>query len=329
MRAEPAPSADTVVEVHNLEKHFGTFKAVGGISFAVRRGEIFGFLGPNGAGKSTTIRMLCGLLAPTAGSGRVAGFDIVRETERIKTRIGYMSQKFSLYDELTVEENIDFYSGIYRLPKAKKAERKEWVLTMAGLRDHRRTPTAVLSGGWKQRLALGCAVLHEPPILFLDEPTSGVDPISRRQFWDLIYALSGQGVTVFVTTHYMEESEYCDRLGVIYRGELIASGPPRELKTLHMQEAVLEIECERPYEAMEVIERLPEVKEAALFGKGLHAVARTADAGPATAAIRAALANAGFRPTKVEGITPTLEDVFVSLIESRDRANPPPTEVRR
>ncbi len=329
MRAEPAPSAETVVEVHNLEKHFGTFKAVAGISFAVRRGEIFGFLGPNGAGKSTTIRMLCGLLAPTAGSGRVAGFDIVRETERIKTRIGYMSQKFSLYDELTVEENIDFYSGIYRLPKAQKAARKEWVLTMAGLRDHRRARTAVLSGGWKQRLALGCAVLHEPPILFLDEPTSGVDPNSRRQFWDLIYELSGHGVTVFVTTHYMEESEYCDRLGVIYRGELIASGSPRELKSRHMQEAVLEIECDRPYDAMEVIERLPEVKEAALFGKGLHAVARTADAGPATAAIRAALANAGFRSTRVEGITPTLEDVFVSLIESRDRADPPPTEVHR
>ena len=228
-----------------------------------------------------------------------------------------------------MEENIDFYSGIYRLPKAQKAARKEWVLTMAGLRDHRRARTAVLSGGWKQRLALGCAVLHEPPILFLDEPTSGVDPISRRQFWDLIYELSGHGVTVFVTTHYMEESEYCDRLGVIYRGELIASGPPRELKSRHMQEAVLEIECDRPYDAMEVIERLPEVKEAALFGKGLHAVARSADAGPATAAIRAALANAGFRPTKVEGITPTLEDVFVSLIESRDRANPPPTEVHR
>jgi len=329
MRAEPAPSAETVVEVHNLEKHFGTFKAVAGISFAVRRGEIFGFLGPNGAGKSTTIRMLCGLLAPTAGSGRVAGFDIVRETERIKTRIGYMSQKFSLYDELTVEENIDFYSGIYRLPKAQKAGRKEWVLTMAGLRDHRRARTAVLSGGWKQRLALGCAVLHEPPILFLDEPTSGVDPISRRRFWDLIYELSGHGVTVFVTTHYMEESEYCDRLGVIYRGELIASGAPRELKKRHMQEAVLEIECERPYDAMEVIERLPEVKEVALFGNGLHAVARIAAAGPASAAIRAALANAGFHPARVEGITPTLEDVFVSLIESRDRADPPPTEVRR
>ena len=329
MPAETDSTAEIVVEVRNLEKRFGAFKAVAGISFFVRRGEIFGFLGPNGAGKSTTIRMLCGLLAPTAGSGRVAGFDIVRDAERIKTRIGYMSQKFSLYDELTVEENIDFYSGIYRLPKEKKLERKEWVLAMAGLRDHRHALTAELSGGWKQRLALGCAVLHEPPILFLDEPTSGVDPISRRQFWDLIYGLSGKGVTVFVTTHHMEESEYCDRLGVIYRGELIALGSPRELKTRHMQEAVLEIECERPNEAIGLLERLPDVKEAALFGKGLHAVAREADAAPAIRAIRAALAGAGFQASRVESITPTLEDVFVSLIEERDRADAPQTEVHR
>lgn len=329
MRSEPKSSAETIVEVQNLAKQFGAFKAVAGISFAVRRGEIFGFLGPNGAGKSTTIRMLCGLLAPTSGSGRVAGFDIVREAEKIKTRIGYMSQKFSLYDELTVEENIDFYSGIYRLAKGKKIERKEWVLTMAGLRDHSNARTAELSGGWKQRLALGCAVLHEPPVLFLDEPTSGVDPNSRRQFWDLIYELSAHGVTVFVTTHYMEESEYCDRLGVIYRGELIALGTPRALKTEHMQEAVLEIECERPNDAMELVERLPEIKEAALFGKGLHAVARSADATPAIKAIQAALSGTGFHATKVERITPTLEDVFVSLIEARDRAEAPQTEVLR
>ncbi len=318
MRPEPPTTADAIVEVQHLEKRFGAFRAVAGISFAVRRGEIFGFLGPNGAGKSTTIRMLCGLLAPTAGSGRVAGFDIVRESERIKTRIGYMSQKFSLYDELTVEENIDFYSGIYRLPRAKKAERKAWVLEMAGLTDHRRSRTAVLSGGWKQRLALGCAVLHEPPILFLDEPTSGVDPNSRRQFWDLIYHLAGQGVTVFVTTHYMEESEYCDRLGIIYRGELIALGTPRELKTRHMTEAVLEVDCARPNDAMGVIERLPSVKEVALFGKGLHVVAPDDDA--ATAAIRPALAAAQIPLLRIERIVPTLEDVFVSLIEARDAA---------
>lgn len=322
-------SANTapIVEVQNLEKHFGAFKAVAGVSFSVRRGEIFGFLGPNGAGKSTTIRLLCGLLTPTAGTGTVAGFDIVRDTEKIRTRIGYMSQKFSLYDELTVEENIDFYSGIYRLPREKKAARKDWVLAMAGLREHRHARTAELSGGWKQRLALGCAVLHEPPILFLDEPTSGVDPNSRRAFWDLIYALSEQGVTVFVTTHYMEESEYCDRLGIIYRGELIALGTPRELKTEHMPEAVLELDCDRPNDAMLALERLPAVKEVALFGKGLHAVAP--DPVAAEAAIRAALAANGFRLARLERIVPTLEDVFVSLIEARDAAAGRQQEVRR
>ncbi len=339
MRAEPAQSAQSaesavsaesaeiVVEVQNLEKRFGAFRAVAGVSFSVRRGEIFGFLGPNGAGKSTTIRMLCGLLAPTAGTGRVAGFDIVRDTEKIKTRIGYMSQKFSLYDELTVEENIDFYSGIYRVPREKKAARKDWVLAMAGLQNHRRARTSELSGGWKQRLALGCAVLHEPPILFLDEPTSGVDPNSRRQFWDLIYALSAQGVTVFVTTHYMEESEYCDRLGIIYRGELIALGTPRSLKTEHMSEAVLELDCDRPFEAMTAIERLPEVKEVALYGKGLHAVA--VDEAAAARAIRATLTAGGFRLERLERITPTLEDVFVSLIEARDREAGNQEEFRR
>jgi ABC-2 type transport system ATP-binding protein len=327
MRASVSDNADVVVEVSNLEKRFGSFRAVAGISFSVRRGEIFGFLGPNGAGKSTTIRMLCGLLAPTSGTGRVAGFDVIHETERIKTRIGYMSQKFSLYDELTVEENIDFYSGIYRVSKARKQERKDWVLRMAGLVEHRHTRTGDLPGGWKQRLALGCAVLHEPPILFLDEPTSGVDPNSRRAFWDLIYSLSEQGVTVFVTTHYMEESEYCDRLGVIYRGELIALGTPRELKTKHMTNAVLDITCARPNDAMGVVEQLGGVKEVALFGRGLHAVAT--DAALAERNVRETLTAKGFAPVQVERITPTLEDVFVSLIEARDRAQAPQGEVQR
>lgn len=328
MSAPPLSSAgQNVVEVENLERRFGDFRAVAGISFAVRAGEIFGFLGPNGAGKSTTIRMLCGLLAPTGGRGRVAGFDIVRETERIKTRIGYMSQRFSLYDELTVEQNIDFYSGIYCLPRAKKAARKDWVLAMAGLREHRRARTSDLPGGWKQRLALGCAVLHEPSILFLDEPTSGVDPNSRRLFWDLIYELAEQGVTVFVTTHYMEESEYCDRLAVIYRGEIVASGTPAELKSRHMSDAVLEIECDRPADAMSVLERLPAIKEVALFGAALHAVA--ADEAAARTAAGGALASGGFVVRRIERITPTLEDVFVSLIEARDRAEGALQEVRK
>ncbi len=323
----PPADAAPIVEVQNLEKRFGAFRAVAGISFSVRRGEIFGFLGPNGAGKSTTIRMLCGLLTPSGGSGRVAGFDIIRETERIKTRIGYMSQKFSLYDELTVGENIDFYSGIYNLPRAKKSERKAWVLEMAGLQELHRTRTRDLSGGWKQRLALGCAVLHEPPILFLDEPTSGVDPISRRQFWDMIYRFAGAGVTVFVTTHYMEESEYCDRLGIVYRGELIALGTPRQLKTEKMPECVLEIDCARPNDAMAAIERLPEVQEVALFGKGLHAIAQNAET--ASGAIRTALTAGDFALTRIERIAPTMEDVFVSLIEARDRASGRQAEVSR
>ncbi len=223
--------SDPAVVVENLEKRFGRFVAVHRVSFQVAKGEVFGFLGPNGAGKSTTIRMLCGILTPSGGGGMVAGFDVATQPEQIKANIGYMSQKFSLYGDLTVEENIDFFSGIYRLPREKKRQRKEWVIEMAGLSGHRHSLTAVLSGGWKQRLALGCAILHEPPIIFLDEPTSGVDPISRRRFWDLIYDLSGRGVTVFVTTHYMDEAEYCNRLGLIYRGELIALGTPHELKT--------------------------------------------------------------------------------------------------
>jgi len=235
------PAAINAVTLRNLERRFGDFIAVNRVTMKVRQGEIFGFLGPNGAGKSTTIRMLCGILPPTAGSGTVAGFDIVRDAEAIKQHIGYMSQKFSLYEDLTVEENIDFYSGIYRIPVEKKIARKEWVIAMAGLTRHRRVLTGTLSGGWKQRLALGCAILHEPPIVFLDEPTSGVDPVSRRAFWELIYHLADNGTTVFVTTHYMDEAEYCDRLALIYRGELIALGTPRELKESQRQTTLEEV----------------------------------------------------------------------------------------
>jgi ABC-2 type transport system ATP-binding protein len=315
------------VIVKDLERRFGSFVAVNRISFEVSRGEIFGFLGPNGAGKSTTIRMLCGILAPSGGEGTVAGFDIRTEAEKIKAHIGYMSQKFSLYEDLTVEENIDFYSGIYCLAPEKKQERKEWVIEMAGLQEHRHSRTAILAGGWKQRLALGCAILHEPPIIFLDEPTSGVDPISRRRFWDLIYELAGRGVTVFVATHYMDEAEYCDRIALIYRGELIAIGSPEVLKTELMPEEVLEVLCERPRDAMGEIERVPGVKEVALFGKGLHVVAED---GEATAAmVRSLLKERGYEIARVEKIVPSLEDVFVSLIEARDRAEQPQQAVQR
>jgi len=317
---------ERAVVVKDLEKRFGSFTAVNRISFEVAKGEIFGFLGPNGAGKSTTIRMLCGILAPSGGTGEVAGFDLSTQAEKIKSHIGYMSQRFSLYDDLTVEENIDFYSGIYGIAPEKKDERREWVIEMAGLQGHRHSRTAILSGGWKQRLSLGCAILHEPPILFLDEPTSGVDPISRRQFWDLIYQLSAKGVTAFVTTHYMDEAEYCDRLGLIYRGELIASGSPEALKTELMQEEVLEVLCERPQDAMEEIERVPGVKEVALFGRGLHIVVEDGQA--AAQPIGRLLRERGDHLVRIEKIIPSLEDVFVSLIEARDRAEAPQQEVK-
>ena len=316
-----------MVAVADLTKRFGSFVAVDRISFQVSAGEIFGFLGPNGAGKSTTIRMLCGILAPTSGTGTVAGFDVATQAEQIKAHIGYMSQKFSLYEDLTVEENIDFYAGIYRVPEGRRRQRKEWVVEMAGLADHLRSRTSILSGGWKQRLALGCSILHEPPILFLDEPTSGVDPMSRRRFWDLIYELSDRGVTVFVTTHYMEEAEYCDRLGLVYRGELIALGTPHALKADEMPDDVVEVVCDRPQDALTELEGLAGVKEAALFGRGLHAVAQDGEA--ASRAIRIRLEERGYRPTRVAPILPSLEDVFVSLIEARDRAGQPQQEVRR
>jgi len=326
MTAESVKNGKAVV-VHNLERRFDGFVAVNRISFEVSAGEVFGFLGPNGAGKSTTIRMLCGILAPSGGQGTVAGLDIWTQAERIKYHIGYMSQKFSLYADLTVEENINFYSGIYRIEPSRKQERKEWVIEMAGLKEHRHSLTGTLSGGWKQRLALGCAILHEPPILFLDEPTSGVDPISRRRFWNLIYELSGKGVTVFVTTHYMDEAEYCDRIGLIYRGELIACSTPETLKKEYMPETVLDMQCDRPQEAMDLIEKLPAVREVALFGKGLHIVTEHSD--EATAAIRSRLGAEGYHIEHIDVIVPSLEDVFVSLIETHDRMEKPLEEVKR
>jgi ABC-2 type transport system ATP-binding protein len=221
--------SDTTVTLRNLVKTFGDFVAVDNVSLDVAKGEIFGFLGPNGAGKSTTIRILCGLLAPTSGQATVAGFDVATDPESVKQNIGYMSQRFSLYDDLTIEENLEFFSGVYGVPQNKREERMLYALQMAGLEQRRRTMTRILSGGWKQRLALGCAILHEPPVIFLDEPTSGVDPIARRAFWDLINDLSHAGHTIFVTTHYMDEAEYCHRLALMYQGRMIALGTPAEL----------------------------------------------------------------------------------------------------
>ena len=319
--------AAIAVRARDLERRFGAFVAVNRISFEVRTGEVFGFLGPNGAGKSTTIRMLCGILAPTSGFGTVAGMDLRTQADAIKARIGYMSQKFSLYEDLTVEENIEFYGGIYGIAPARRPARRDWALDTSGLRAHRRSRTGLLPSGWKQRLSLACALLHEPPVIFLDEPTSGVDPISRRRFWDLIYDLAGRGTTVFVTTHYMDEAEYCDRVALIHRGDLVALGAPATLKAESVREEVIEVLCDRPPDAMGVLERLPAVREAAIFGRGLHVVA--ADAAAARPAIGEALRSAGFAVERIERIVPSMEDVFVSLVEARDRAESPPREVGR
>ena len=315
----PAAAEDEAlaVQVEHLSRRFGSFIAVDDVGFKVRKGEIFGFLGPNGAGKSTTIRMLCGLLSPSSGSGTVGGFDINQQAEQIKLNIGYMSQKFSLYEDLTVEENIDFYGGIYGLRGDRLEERKRWALDMADLAEHRKSLTATLSGGWKQRLALACAILHEPPIIFLDEPTSGVDPLSRRRFWNLIDSMAEQGITVFVTTHYMEEAEYCDRIVMIYQGRLIASGSPMELKTRFMHDEIIDLRCNDPQALLEPIRTLPGVRDAALFGSGLHIV--TPDSAATVAAINRYLASHPAPEVRMETILPSMEDVFISLIEEVDR----------
>ncbi|HKW96580.1 MAG TPA: ABC transporter ATP-binding protein [Bryobacteraceae bacterium] len=303
------------VETRDLVKTFGDFVAVDHVSLTVKPGEILGFLGPNGAGKSTTIRMLCGLMAPTSGQALVAGLDVAAEPERVRQNIGYMSQKFSLYDDLKVEENIDFFNGIYGVARERRQERKDYVLRMAGLEARRGTMTRLLSGGWKQRLALGCAILHEPRILFLDEPTSGVDPIARRSFWDLIHQLSEAGHTVIVSTHYMDEAEYCDRLALIYRGRVIAHGTPAELKESLKSRTLLRLDTSDPLETMKALENLPGVSEVAVFGSGLHA---TVENESAAGGIRRALAQKGIEIRRLERIQPSMEDVFVAMIESEE-----------
>ena len=308
--------ADIAVSVQSLEKKFGAFVAVNKINFEVKRGEIFGFLGPNGAGKSTTIRMLCGIITPTSGSGRVGGFDINKQQEEIKQYIGYMSQKFSLYDDLTVEENINFYGGIYKIPQAKLKARKEEIIKLADIEPFRNRLTKTLSGGWKQRLALGCAIIHEPKIIFLDEPTSGVDPITRNNFWAIIKDMAKSGVTVFVTTHYMDEAENCDRMTLIYKGSIIAMGTPKEMKTDFMKNDVLEIDIPESESWMERLKSLKVVKEAALFGNSIHAV--VLDSKEAIPEIKKLFTQGNARDFSVIRIEPTLEDVFVSLIENYD-----------
>jgi len=306
--------ADRAVAVRALEltRAFGTFVAVDHLTFDIPTGAVWGFLGPNGAGKSTTIRMLCGILVPTSGRAEVLGYDVARDPEQIKARIGYMSQRFSLYNDLTVEENMAFYAGVYGLsPDEGRTRAAEWI-GRAGLRGSERMPAGALSGGWKQRLALGCAVLHRPQMVFLDEPTSGVDPVSRREFWDLIGEFAEGGVTVMVTTHYMDEAEHCNTLAFIFGGRIIAMGSPEEIKRQQTGD-LLEVVTGQYAEALEVLTALPGVRDAALFGRAIHVTVD--DAEVAVPVFRNALAQRGVTVDRVAPVAPSLEDAFVSLVE--------------
>lgn len=305
------------IEVKDLVRKFNDFTAVDHISFSIKKGEIFGLLGPNGAGKTTTIRMLCGILKPSFGSAVVAGHDIQREPEELKKCIGYMTQKFSLYDDLTVDENLDFFSGIYQIPLKKRKKRKKLMLKMTMLESKQRMLTRNLPGGWKQRLALGCAIIHEPEILFLDEPTSGVDPISRRGFWDFINKISERGITVVVTTHYLDEAEYCHTLSLMYDGKIIASGAPKKLKEEKMRWQLLELDCEVPMQALEIVREIPVCLDVGLYGKYIHIVVE--DVNVAMPVVEEVLKKRGLKIKRAERISPSLEDVFVSLIEASER----------
>jgi ABC-2 type transport system ATP-binding protein len=303
------------VEIRDLAKHFGSFHAVDGISFDVEEGEIFGFLGANGAGKSTTIRMLCGLLTPTSGQARVLGIDVAKDPEEVKRRIGYMSQRFSLYEDLSVRHNLRFFGGVYGLRGEALARREAWAIEMSGLAGKEDLLTGSLPVGWKQRLALACAVLHQPRIVFLDEPTSGVDPLSRRRFWALIDAMSADGVTVVVTTHYLEEAEHCHRLALIHAGRLAALGTVDEVKAVFRDRAVLEVSVPRVADALETLGAQPFVHEVAVFGTRLHVVVDDPVQGGRK--VVELLEAAGNSPASAERIVPSLEDVFIHYVQAR------------
>ena len=304
------PSA---ISVPHLTRRFGDFVAVNDLSFDVRGGEIFGFLGSNGAGKSTTIRMLCGLLRPTSGTATVDGIDVSRDPEGVKQRIGYMSQRFSLYELLTVDQNIRFFGGIYGLDANRLSERRRFVIEMAGLTGREHTVARDLAGGWRQRLALGCAILHEPRILFLDEPTGGVDPLSRRQFWRLIDTLSGEGVTVLVTTHYLDEAERCHRVALIHAGRLAALGSTTEVKGIFKGRPIVELHADNPVEAMRILDGTPEVEKTSLFGTSVHAVLRNENVN--VDELRARLSRDGVVVESIEPVVPSLEDVFLDVVD--------------
>jgi len=301
------------IEVKELSKIFGDFKAVDKVSFSVEKGEVFGFLGANGAGKSTTIRMLCGILEPSDGDALVSGFSIMNEPDKVKQNIGYMSQRFSLYNDLTVEENINFFGGVYGLFGKELAERKEWVLNISNLKGDEKILTGSLPGGIKQRLALGTAVIHRPAIVFLDEPTSGVDPISRRSFWDLINELSSGGTTVLVTTHYLEEAEFCNNIILMNAGRLIAEGNPKELKTNYLKNPIYEIECDRVVDAMELLEKQDFVDDTSIFGNQIHVIVDEKTSNKER--IERTLNQHSIKISRIDKIIPTLEDVFIHLLE--------------
>lgn len=303
------------IDVQQLTRTFGDFVAVDAVAFRVKPGEIFGFLGANGAGKSTTIRMLCGLLAPSSGTAIVGGYDVAKEPEQVKRVIGYMSQRFSLYDDLTIAENLRFFGRAYGLRRDRLAERMRWALETVGLSGHEHRLTGTLSVGWKQRLALASAVLHEPRIVFLDEPTGGVDPVARRQFWDLIHQLADAGVTTLVTTHYLDEAEYCEHVVLMQAGKIIADGSPQELKTRHIRTLLLEVACADPVAALERLPAHPEVREVSLFGTRLHVGVTMTDEDEAVRLVRRVLEGEGIPVTHAARIVPTLEDVFIYLNE--------------
>jgi len=322
--ASTLPEPETPIRADGLTKRFGSFTAVDHVSFRIRSGEIFGWLGPNGAGKTTTIRMLLGLIQPTEGQLSVLGLDPVTQKKTLQARVGYMSQLFTLYNDLTAGENIRFYGRVYGLSRERLARRREEILQMAGLEGRENSLTASLSGGWKQRLALGCAIVHEPPVVFLDEPTAGVDPISRREFWSLIYAMAHAGTTVLVTTHYMDEAELCQRVGFINQGRLVAMGTPDELKQTRMQGQVLEIVSGDPDRAIRLLKdlqasgRMP-FDEVALYGAQIHVVVPSAD--EYRDPIRRLLEGDGIPVKGIDWIVPTLEDVFISTVRVSDGGN--------
>ena len=300
------------VEAKDLTKSFGDLLAVDHLNLSIRQGEVFAFLGPNGSGKTTTIRMLCGIITPSSGQGRVLGYDIASQSESIKARIGYMSQRFALYEDLTVRENLEFYAGVYQVSGIKRSERIQELIGMAGLQGREKQLAAQLSGGWKQRLALGCAIVHQPPLLFLDEPTAGVDPVSRRSFWTLIYGLARDGVTIFLTTHYIDEAEHADRVALMLSGHVVALAPPRELRETGLNGSLLEVEADPAVAALEFLPTLSGVKEVTLYGTLLHVLVD----GLSPESVTSVLRQKGINVSSVRPIKPSLEDVFVSRIRA-------------